>query len=117
VLLEGKILNKPSDRNEAFTMLRSLSGKAHQVITGVCIFNKDVHLVFSDTTDVYFKALSDEQINFYLDHYKPYDKAGAYGIQEWIGMVGIEKISGSYFNVMGLPIHKVYVELKKLNLV
>jgi septum formation protein len=117
VLLDGKILGKPSGRDDAFAMLRSLSGKKHEVITGVCILNKNTELIFSDTTDVYFKSLSDEQINYYLDHFKPYDKAGAYGIQEWIGMVGVEKISGSYFNVMGLPIHKVYAELKKLALI
>jgi septum formation protein len=114
VLLEGNILGKPSNKHDAFSMLRSLSGKKHQVITGVCILNKNTSTIFSDTTDVYFKVLSDDQINFYLDHYKPYDKAGAYGIQEWIGMVGIEKIAGSYFNVMGLPIHRVYDELKRL---
>jgi septum formation protein len=117
VLLNGKILGKPSDRSEAFTMLSSLSGKKHEVITGVCIRNKNTNTVFSDVTEVYFNSISDEQINFYLDHYKPYDKAGAYGIQEWIGMVGIEKIAGSYYNVMGLPIHKVYDELKKLSLI
>jgi septum formation protein len=117
VLLDGKILGKPSERNHAFDMLRSLSGKKHEVITGVCILNKNTEVIFSDTTDVYFKNLSDEQIGYYLDHFKPYDKAGAYGIQEWIGMVGIEKISGSYFNVMGLPIHMVYSELKKLALI
>jgi septum formation protein len=117
VLLDGKILGKPSGRDDALAMLRSLSGKKHEVITGVCILNKNTQVIFSDTTDVYFKNLSEEQINYYLDHFKPYDKAGAYGIQEWIGMVGVEKISGSYFNVMGLPIHKVYTELKKLALI
>jgi septum formation protein len=117
VLLEGIILGKPSDYKEAFSMLQSLSGKMHQVITGVCIINKDAEVIFSEITDVYFKKLSDAQINYYLENYKPYDKAGAYGIQEWLGMVGIEKISGSYFNVMGLPIHRLYEELKKLRLI
>jgi len=117
VLLDGMILGKPSTFDEAFSMLKSLSGKKHQVITGVCLLNKNTETIFSDTTDVYFRNLSDAEINFYLEHYKPYDKAGAYGIQEWLGMVGIEKISGSYYNVMGLPIHKLHAELKKLSLI
>jgi septum formation protein len=117
VLLDGIILEKPSGYEEAFSMLKSLSGKKHQVITGVCLLNKNIEIIFSDTTDVYFRQLSDAEINFYLEHYKPFDKAGSYGIQEWLGMVGIEKISGSYFNVMGLPIHKLYAELKKLSLI
>jgi septum formation protein len=117
VLLDGMILEKPSHYEEAFSMLKALSDKKHQVITGVCLLNKNTETIFSDTTDVYFRKLSNAEINYYLEHYKPYDKAGAYGIQEWLGMVGIEKISGSYFNVMGLPIHKVYGELKKLGLI
>ena len=117
VLLDGMILGKPNDYDQAFSMLRSLSGNKHQVITGVCLLNKNTETTFSDTTDVYFRKLSDAEINFYLENYKPYDKAGSYGIQEWLGMVGIEKISGSYFNVMGLPIHKLHAELKKLSLI
>jgi septum formation protein len=117
VLLDEVILGKPSDYHEAFSMLKSLSGKKHEVITGVCLLNKNTEILFSDTTDVYFKNLSDAEINFYLEQYKPFDKAGSYGIQEWLGMVGIEKISGSYFNVMGLPIHKLHAELRRLSLI
>ena len=108
VILDNKILNKPQDRNEAITMLSILSGKTHLVMTGVCIISKDKDESFDDTTEVTFTKLSAQEIEFYVDNYKPYDKAGAYGAQDWIGMVAIEKITGSYFNVMGLPIHKVY---------
>lgn len=108
VILGGQILNKPQDRNEAIEMLTSLSGLTHLVMTGVCILSKEKEETFDDTTEVTFKKLSKSEIEFYVDHYKPYDKAGAYGAQDWIGMVAIEKIVGSYFNVMGLPIHKVY---------
>jgi len=112
VILEQKILNKPSDRNEAISMLRFLSGKTHTVITAVCILSKKKIDSFEDRTEVTFKKLSLEEIEFYVDNYRPYDKAGAYGAQDWIGMVAVEKISGSYFTVMGLPIHKVYERLK-----
>ncbi|MBX2962821.1 MAG: septum formation protein Maf [Cyclobacteriaceae bacterium] len=111
VILEGKILNKPLDRNEAIDMLSALSGKTHRVMTGVCILSAAKETSFDDTTQVTFKKLSQAEIEFYVDHYKPYDKAGAYGAQDFIGMIAIEKISGSYFNVMGLPIHKVYTHL------
>lgn len=111
VILGDSILNKPSDRNEAIDMLSRLSGKTHLVITGVCIVSKEKEETFDDTTEVTFKMLSREEIEFYVDHYKPYDKAGAYGAQDWIGMVAIEKITGSYFNVMGLPIHRVHQHL------
>jgi septum formation protein len=111
VILNNKILNKPLDRNEAIQMLSSLSGKTHLVMTGVSILSKEKEESFDDTTEVSFNKLSKEEIEFYVDTYKPYDKAGAYGAQDWIGMVAIEKITGSYFNVMGLPIHKVYKHL------
>ncbi len=108
VIINDTILGKPEDAAEAVRMLSSLSGKTHSVVTGVCI--KDMHRVFSfsDTTLVEFKTLTDKEIDYYIKQYEPYDKAGAYGIQEWIGMIGITRIEGSYFNVMGLPIHKVY---------
>jgi septum formation protein len=111
VVLENKILNKPAHPKEAFQMLSDLSGKTHLVITGVSIFSKEKEESFDDTTEVTFKKLSKEEIEFYVTNYKPFDKAGAYGAQDWIGMVAIEKIIGSYFNVMGLPIHKVYTHL------
>ncbi|MBD1396126.1 septum formation protein Maf [Pontibacter sp. JH31] len=114
VCLGDRILNKPAHATEAFDMLRALSGTSHEVITGVCLLTQEGRTVFHDTTKVYFKELSDEEINFYIQHYKPYDKAGAYGIQEWIGMIGIEKIEGSYFNVVGLPIQKLYQYLQQL---
>jgi septum formation protein len=112
VILGHKILNKPTDRNEAIEMLKLLSGKTHTVITAVCILSKTKIDCFEDRTEVTFKTLTQEEIEFYIDNYKPYDKAGAYGAQDWIGMVAVEKISGSYFTVMGLPIHKVYEHLK-----
>jgi septum formation protein len=112
VILFNRILNKPQDRNEAIEMLSSLSGRTHLVMTGVCIVSKEKEESFDDTTEVTFQALTREEIGFYVDQYKPYDKAGAYGAQDWIGMVAIRKITGSYFNVMGLPIHKVYEHLK-----
>jgi septum formation protein len=113
VILSGKIMNKPSDRAEAIHMLSSLSGKTHLVMTGVCILSKEKEESFDDTTEVTFQPLTKKEIEFYVDNYKPYDKAGAYGAQDWIGMVAIQRISGSYFNVMGLPIHKVYEHLKR----
>lgn len=111
VILGNKILNKPLDRTEAIQMLNALSGKTHLVMTGVCILSKEKEESFDDTTEVTFKSLSQAEIEFYVDQYKPFDKAGAYGAQDWIGMVAIEKIIGSYFNVMGLPIHKVHQHL------
>ncbi|MCD4794632.1 MAG: Maf family nucleotide pyrophosphatase [Bacteroidales bacterium] len=113
VCLNNKILGKPKDHEEAFQMIRSLSGKKHKVITGVTIISADKSISFSSSTDVYFKEMSDEEINYYINNYKPFDKAGAYGIQEWIGLTCIEKIKGSYFNVMGLPIQKVCEALKE----
>ncbi|HEY9046390.1 MAG TPA: Maf family nucleotide pyrophosphatase [Ohtaekwangia sp.] len=112
VILKGRIMNKPQDRAEAIRMLSDLSGQTHIVMTGVSILSQEREESFDDTTEVTFVKLTAEEIAFYVDQYKPYDKAGAYGAQDWIGMVAIEKISGSYFNVMGLPIHKVYQHLK-----
>ncbi len=108
VILGDRILNKPADRTEAIEMLQSLSGKTHLVMTGVCILSKEKEMAFDDTTEVTFATLTQKEIEFYIDTYKPYDKAGSYGAQDFIGMIAIEKIVGSYFNVMGLPIHKVY---------
>jgi septum formation protein len=112
VILGDKIMNKPLDRQEAIAMLTDLSGKTHLVMTGVCILSKEKEESFDDTTEVTFQSLTQKEIEFYVDNYKPFDKAGAYGAQDWIGMVAIQKITGSYFNVMGLPIHKVYQHLK-----
>lgn len=111
VILEKKVLNKPKDRNEAIDMLQSLSGQTHTVITAVCLLSKEKMVCFDDRTEVTFKKLSLEEIEFYIDTCKPFDKAGAYGAQDWLGMVGIEKINGSYFTVMGMPMHRVYEEL------
>lgn len=111
VALGDEILGKPVDKDDAFRILKSLSGKPHEVITGVTIRSVSKQLTFSVSTKVLFKDLSSEEIEHYIENYKPYDKAGAYGIQEWIGHVAIEKIEGSYFNVMGLPTHLLYEEL------
>lgn len=113
VCLNDKILNKPANREEAIAMLQMLSGKKHEVITGVCLRSAGKIKAFTDCTEVYFKELSAETITHYVDHYKPYDKAGGYGIQEWIGLVGIGKINGSYFNVMGLPTARLREELEE----
>ena len=113
VCLEGKLLGKPGSRAEAFEMLRQLSGKMHQVITGMSIRICSREVNFSVGTDVYFKELEEDEIEYYVDTFRPYDKAGAYGIQEWIGFAGIEKIEGSFYNVMGLPVHRLYEELRK----
>ena len=114
VWLNNKALGKPKDEKEAFSMLRELSGSKHQVITSISIKSKDFQKIVNDTTDVYFKELSDDEINYYIKNYHPYDKAGAYGIQEWIGFIAIDKMEGSYFNVAGLPVHKLYKELMSL---
>ncbi len=112
VVYDNTILNKPENKADAQTMLRLLSGKKHEVITGVCIKSKEREMLFSSTSVVYFDTIADREIDYYIDSYKPYDKAGAYGIQEWIGYIGISKIEGSYFNVMGLPINLIYKALK-----
>ena len=114
VWLEGKALGKPKDAKDAFTMLRAMSGKKHEVITSVCLKSTSFQKIINDITIVTFKELSNDEIHYYINNYKPFDKAGAYGIQEWIGFIGIEKIEGSYFNVVGLPVHKLYKELMNL---
>ncbi len=113
VWLNNQVINKPIDFNDAVLMLEKISGNCHQVYTGVCLSSKKKRFVFYASSDVYFRKLTSEEINYYISTYKPYDKAGAYGIQEWIGYIGIEKINGSFYNVMGLPIQKLYVELNK----
>lgn len=115
VVLNESIIGKPVHREEAVSILYALSGEKHKVITGVCILNGDNEITFADTTEVEFHKLSIEQIEFYVDKYKPYDKAGAYAIQEWIGVVGIKSIQGDFYNVMGLPVSRVVKELEKLN--
>lgn len=111
VILKNKVLNKPKDKSDAFAMLKSMSGNKHVVYTGVCIKSLGKTATFYAKTDVYFKELTNEEIDYYIEKFKPYDKAGAYGIQEWIGYIAIERIDGSYFNVMGLPVQKLYDEL------
>lgn len=113
VIHQGKILEKPQSKEEAHEMLRRLADSEHVVVTGVCIQSLEKKVVFSDLTLVEFSALTDEEIDFYIENYKPFDKAGSYGAQDWIGFVAIKKLTGSYFNVMGLPVHRVYAELKK----
>ena len=112
VLLNDKVYGKPVDNAEARRMLRDLSGQTHRVITGVCLTSTKKQVAFSDTTRVTFAELSEEEIAYYVEKYGPLDKAGAYGVQEWIGYVAVKHVEGSYFNVMGLPIHRVYEELK-----
>src|SRR5574344_244729 len=112
VIVDGKVLGKPKNYDDAVSMLKSLRGKTHQVITGVCIMCKSKRRMFSVTTDVTFSNFSDEETDYYVRKYKPYDKAGAYGIQEWIGYIGVTSLEGSYFNVMGLPVQRIYTELK-----
>ena len=114
VVLNEEIIGKPSDAAHAKDILRKLSGNLHRVITGVVIMNGEKEISFSDTTEVTFHELSDDQINFYIDKYKPYDKAGAYAIQEWIGVTGIKKINGDFYNVMGLPVSRVVKTLREL---
>ena len=114
VVLGLQVMGKPKDANEACSMLRQLSGQTHQVITGVTLTTTERQISFSVETDVTFKLLSDEEIEYYVSHYRPFDKAGAYGIQEWIGHIGVTGMSGSYFNVMGLPVQRIYEALKTL---
>ena len=114
VVADGEVLGKPAYTADAHRMLGRLSGRTHQVITGVCLTTRQEQHRFSVTTDVTFKALSDEEISYYVDAYKPFDKAGAYGIQEWIGYIGVTSIRGSYFNVMGLPVQRIYSEMQKM---
>jgi septum formation protein len=111
VWVDNQVLNKPENFEDAVRMLKILSGKKHEVYTGVCLKSASKIKTFYAKTDVFFKELSDEEINYYITNYNPYDKAGAYGAQEWIGYIAVEKIVGSYFNVMGLPVKEVYEEL------
>jgi septum formation protein len=111
VVLGNKIIGKPKSREDAIHILSELSGNKHLVITGVVMMHEEKEISFADITEVWFHALTKEQIEFYVDKYKPYDKAGAYAIQEWIGVVGIKKISGDFYNVMGLPVSRVVKEL------
>ena len=113
VVFDGHVLGKPRDRNDAFAMLSRLSGHRHTVVSGVTFRTLARHRTFSVSTDVWFRRLTDEEIAYYLDIHRPYDKAGSYGIQEWIGYAAIERIDGSFYNVMGLPIQRVYTELEK----
>jgi septum formation protein len=113
VWLDGECIGKPFDESDAKEMLGKLSGKKHTVATGVCFKTKDRFHSFFVNTDVYFRQLEQAEIDYYVDKFKPLDKAGAYGIQEWIGYVGVERIDGSYFNVMGLPVQRLYCELKQ----
>lgn len=115
VVLDGKVLGKPASREEASEILHSLSGRSHHVYTGVCLRTRQKQLSFSECTTVHFVKLNDQEIDYYIDHYRPFDKAGAYGIQEWIGMIGISGIEGCYYNVMGLPVTRLYQSLKELN--
>lgn len=111
VWIEGEVLNKPVDKADAIRMLQLLSGKMHEVFTGVCLKSKHKTQSFYSCTKVYFKSLSMQEIDYYITNYSPYDKAGAYGAQEWIGYIAVEKIEGSYFNVMGLPVRELYEQL------
>jgi len=113
VWLKGKVINKPAGYTEALQMLEELSGEVHEVLTGVCLSTSQKRHSFYTSTLVYFARLSKEEITYYVEQYRPYDKAGAYGIQEWIGYIGIERIEGSYFNVMGLPVQELYREMIK----
>ena len=114
VWLDGRVLGKPADEADACRMLRELSGRTHQVITGVTLSTAAFQKSFAVTSEVEFAPLTEEEITYYVDHYRPLDKAGAYGGQEWIGFIGVRRLSGSYFNVMGLPIQRLYQELKEL---
>lgn len=114
VVMENEIIGKPKDRDDAISILSRLSGKLHRVITGVVLLTKEKEIAFAETTEVEFHALSRAQIEFYVDQYKPYDKAGAYAIQEWIGVVGIKSIKGDFYNVMGLPVSRVVMALEGL---
>ena len=114
VWLDGKVLGKPRDREDALQMLRTMSGRTHEVFTGVCITTTDWQRSFTAQTEVRFATLSEDEIIYYVDNFKPMDKAGAYGVQEWIGFIGVENISGSYYNIMGIPVQRIYNELKRL---
>ncbi len=112
VILNNEVLGKPKDANDAKEMLSRLSGNTHSVITGVCLTSNEKQLSFSSHTKVFFSELSSEEIDHYIEKHQPFDKAGSYGIQEWIGYIGVSKIEGCYYNVMGLPLHDLYASLK-----
>jgi septum formation protein len=114
VYVDGEVLGKPQNKIDAARMLKMISGKCHDVITGVCLLTSNKRISFSVKTKVSFAQITDDEISFYIENYKPYDKAGAYGIQEWIGYIGVDSIQGSYFNVMGLPVQRLYSELKNI---
>lgn len=114
VILDNQVLGKPQNEANAYEMLKKLSGKKHTVASGVCVRTIEQTISFTSTTEVYFDSLSDEEIKFYIENFKPFDKAGSYGIQEYIGYIGVKKIDGSFFNVMGLPVHQLYQELKNI---
>ena len=114
VYLEGEVLGKPKNAEDATRMLTKLSGCTHEVITGVTLLTKNKRKSFSVVSQVTFDCLSEDEIAYYVEHFKPFDKAGAYGIQEWIGFIGVKSLKGSYFNVMGLPVQRLYKELKQL---
>ena len=114
VWFEEKAIGKPINKNDAFNMLKKMSGKEHDVYTSVSIKGKTFQKIFNDKTSVEFEEFTNEEINYYLTKFAPFDKAGSYGIQDWIGLIGVKKITGSYFNVMGLPVHKLYKELLKI---
>ena len=116
VIVGDEILGKPVDEADARRMLREISGRTHQVTTGVCMLTTTQERRFAVTTDVTFKELSDEEIDYYISHYKPFDKAGAYGIQEWIGYIGVTGLQGSYYNVMGLPVQRIYETLRQIDI-
>ena len=114
VWIDNQLIGKPYGPNQAIEMLKKLSGRKHQVFTGVCLKYRDKYNLFSEETNVYFRILTEEEIIYYIDRYHPFDKAGAYGVQEWIGYTGVERIEGSYTNVMGLPTHRLYAEICKM---
>lgn len=116
VILAGKVIEKPTDKLAAAAMLKSLSGKTHYVITGVCLTTSEEKISFKEVTEVTFHLLDEEEINYYINNYSPLDKAGAYGIQEWIGLIGIKEINGNYDNVVGLPASTLFQKMKQLNL-
>lgn len=113
VIVENEILGKPKDRDDAVRMMNLLSGKVHKVVTGVTVHTKEKTKTFSVISKVTFEALDNQEVNYYIDNFKPYDKAGAYGVQEWIGYIGVSNVEGSYYNVMGLPTQKLYKVLKE----
>lgn len=112
VILDGQVMGKPVNEQEAVDMVSALAGKSHEVVTGICIRSLQSIRTFASVTEVFFSRIDEEEVRFYVQHYQPFDKAGSYGIQEWIGLIGVQSISGSYFNVMGLPVQALYRELK-----